>query len=145
MISERMFRINKDGEPGRYCYCRHPELIENYDKAISDMTQVWEVHHHKEELYSQKELKERGEYYDVSPEELIFLTSTEHHKIDSACRRIGESMKGKNSKKVLCVETGEVFESTVEAQRKTSVSHQNISYACKGKLKTAGGFHWQYA
>lgn len=55
MICERRFRIRKDGEPDSKCFCRHPELIENYDKAIADKTQVWEVHHRKEEFYSQKE------------------------------------------------------------------------------------------
>ena len=48
------------------------------------------------------------------------------------------------SKKVLCVETGKVYESIREAERLTGVSHSNISKCCIGKLKSAGGFHWQY-
>ena len=36
MISERMFRLKKNGEPNSECYCRHPELIENYDKAMEN-------------------------------------------------------------------------------------------------------------
>lgn len=141
MISEDAFRLKKNGEPGRRCYCRHPELIENYDKAIADMTQTWEVHHRREELFSCAELIERGEYYDVSPEELIFLTPTEHRKVDSACKRIGDA----NSKKILCVETGEIFESMSDVQRKTGISHGNISQVCNGSRKTAGGYHWKYS
>lgn len=146
MVSKDMFRLKKNGEPNYRCYCRHPELIENYDLAIADTTQVWEVHHRKEELYSQKELKERGEYFDVSPEDLIFLTPTEHRKIDSACKRNSEAQKNHkaHSKKVLCVETGEIFESTREAQRKTGIDHRNISKVCLGKQKTTGGYHWKY-
>lgn len=180
MINERVFQLKKDGEPNSKCFCRHPELIENYDKAVADTTQTWDVHHRKEKLYSYKELIERGEYFDVPPEELIFLTRAEHRKIDSANKRLGEAMKGKvlseehkrkisealkgmelpdeqkrkigkamrnrkdESKKVLCVETDEVFESIHEAQRKTGICAQNISSVCLGKRNIAGGYHWSF-
>lgn len=152
MINKTRFRIKKNGEPYSRCYCRNPELIENYDKAVSDTTQTWDVHHRREELYSQKELIERGEYYDVHPEDLIFLTPAEHRKIDSYCKRHSEAHKGKLinhksfSKKVLCLETGEIFDSTWDAQRKTEVCHGDISKVCLGRKghKTAGGYHWRF-
>lgn len=163
MINKFNFRIKKNGEPTSRCFCRHPELIENYDKAIVDNTQTWDVHHRREEFYSQKELIERGEYYDVEPEALIFLTREEHNKIDSRCKRYGEAMKGKKfskehkrkmseslinhkdlSKQVLCVETNEVFESAHDVERKTGIYASNISMVCNGKLKTAGGYHWKF-
>ena len=157
MISKKCFRLKKNGEPYCNCLCRNPELIENYDKAIADTTQVWDCHHRKEEFYSQKELKERNEYFDVPPEDLIFLTVAEHRKIDSFCKRMSESLKGKHlseehkrkigkahSKKILCVETEEIFESTYDAQRKTGVYQSNISNVCNGKLRTAGGYHWKF-
>ena len=197
MFNKQFFRIKKNGKPYCNCYCRHPELIENYDKAIADNTQVWQVHHRKEEFYSYKELIERGEYFDIPPEDLIFLTPAEHGKIDSFCKRLSEARKGKKhseetkrkmskarkgkkhseetkrkmsetrkgkhfseehkrkmseaminhkslSKKVLCVETKEVFESAHEASRKTGLNRGNISNACRGIYKTTGGYHWQY-
>lgn len=172
MICEAKFRLKRNGMPYGDCFCRHPELIENYDKAIADKTKVWDCHHRKEEFYSQKELIEREEYFDVLPEDLIFLTVAEHHKIDSKCKRVSEAHKGKKhseetkkkigeahkgmkhseeakrkmseakSKKVLCVETGEVFSSIKDAYRKTGI--RNISKVCQGKRKTAGGFHWKF-
>lgn len=45
-------------------------------------------------------------------------------------------------KKTLCVETGEIFESTVEAQNKYNCKH--ICQVCNKKRKTAGGYHWEY-
>lgn len=167
MINKRVFRLKKNGEPYCNCFCRHPELIENYEKAVSDTTQTWEVHHRREEFYSYAELVERGEYFDVEPEALIFLTVTEHNKIDSRCKRLSEIHKGKKlseehkrklseaqkgklinrkdqSKKVLCVETGEIFESTMDAQRKTGISYSNISKVCLDKRKTAGSYHWKF-
>lgn len=47
--------------------------------------------------------------------------------------------------KVLCVETGEIFNSQSEAGRKTGVSQGLISAVVHKKKwhKTAGGFHWE--
>lgn len=62
-------------------------------------------------------------------------------------RRIG--VKNTNhpsfSKKVLCVETGELFPSTMEAQRKYGINSSHIVQCCKGKEETCGGYHWIYA
>ena len=146
MISEKMFRLNKNGEPYCDCYCRNPELIENYEKAIADTTQTWDVHHKMEKYFPQKTLKAIGWYYDCEPEELIFLTPSEHHKIDSCSKRQSEAMKNhKNlSKKVLCVETEEKFESARDAERKTGINNSNISKTCRGIYKTSGGYHWKF-
>ena len=46
------------------------------------------------------------------------------------------------SKPVLCVETGEQYPSTKEAERQTGIDQSHISACCNGKRKTAGGFHW---
>lgn len=140
MICESHFRIKKNGEPSYRCYCRNPELIENYYLAIADKTQTWQVHHRLESCFTQKFLKEMNLYYDVEPEALIFLTEAEHRKIDSANKRHGKAL----SKKVLCIETEEIFTSVNDAYRKTGVSVGNISSVCNGSRKTAGGYHWKY-
>lgn len=48
------------------------------------------------------------------------------------------------SKRVLCVETGIIYDSTCEASRQTGIPQGNISRCCNGKHKTVGGFHWKY-
>jgi len=45
-------------------------------------------------------------------------------------------------KKVICVETGEFFNSIKEATEKTGIS--NISAVCRGVRKKAGGYTWEY-
>ena len=139
MICEQYFRIKKNGEPYTGCYCRHPELIENYDLAIADETQAWDCHHRFEALFTKQELIKYNWYYDVEPNCLIFLTHVEHNAIHDR----GKNRKDQ-SKKVLCVETGETFESLSEAERKTEIHNQNISKVCLGIRKTAGGFHWKF-
>lgn len=106
MISKKYFRLKKNGEQSCECYCKTPELIENYEKAINDKNNVWEVHHRKEEFYSRKELIELGLYYDRPAEELIFLTHKEHQSLhkkgeknpakrEDVRKKISESHKGK--------------------------------------------------
>ena len=64
-----------------YC-CEDFRLIENYELAINDTTQMWECHHRGEVLpcgrFSRDDLKKFGLYYKRPAAELIFLTSTAH-------------------------------------------------------------------
>ena len=53
----------------------------------------------------------------------------------------------KAHKKILCIETNTIFESLSEASYKTCGSTKyvtNISNACKGKRKSACGYHWKF-
>ena len=75
-----------------YCNGNYSD-IENYDKAIADKDNVWEIHHRDEirvlpsgmvARRSVQELIECGLYYNLPPEYLIFLPKSEHmrmHKI----------------------------------------------------------------
>lgn len=49
----------------------------------------------------------------------------------------------KLGKKVLCVELNLQFLSFGEASRYLNIPYQNISKCCHGKVKTAGGYHWE--
>ena len=44
---------------------------------------------------------------------------------------------------VLCVETGKVYPSSMEASRQTGIKQPSISFCINGKRKTAGGYHWR--
>lgn len=88
MISKIHFRKSR-----KDCYCQTPELIENYEQAINDKSQIWECHHRDEirtlpsgmvVLRSKEELIENGRYYNCPPNELIFLTTEEHTRIHRA-------------------------------------------------------------
>lgn len=50
----------------------------------------------------------------------------------------------KTSKKILCVETGRIFNSISEASRILEIDVSNIEKCLKGKRKTCGGYHWEY-
>lgn len=61
--------------------------------------------------------------------------------------KVVEAHSGANSHKaqrVLCVETGEIFECIKYACEKYGVHSSSVSNVCRGKLKTTGGYHWKY-
>ena len=60
--------------------------------------------------------------------------------------RMAKNMTGpKKAKPVLCVETGVVYPSAMEAERQTEAHNTHIISCCCGKRKTTGGYHWKYA
>lgn len=61
----------------RYC-CEDISLIENYEKAINDNSQVWDIHHKLGIEYTTKELIKMNMYFNVKSNDLIFLTRKEH-------------------------------------------------------------------
>ena len=99
-------------------YCRDDYTkIENYDKAMTDNTQTWVIHHRFEthdilgnkcpidRRLSIQELKELNMYYNRPAEELIFMTQSEHMSLHSKGRvspirvkHLSEDIKQKLSK-----------------------------------------------
>ena len=56
-------------------------------------------------------------------------------------KKAGESL----GKPVLCVELNITYQSAREAMRQTGIGCSKIGECCKGKRKTTGGYHWNYA
>lgn len=126
-------------------FCKTPELIENYDKAMADMTQTWECHHRLETkcpVYKPtvQDLKDWNLYYDRPSEELIFLTKVEHTSLHMSIvdrsnewkTKISLALKGKSKQPV----SEEIRKKISEANkgRKLSEEHKaKISAAHKGK------------
>lgn len=49
-----------------------------------------------------------------------------------------------NKRKIINLDTGEIFESVAEAGRKYNVASTNICRVLKGKMKTCKGCRWMY-
>ena len=49
-----------------------------------------------------------------------------------------------NSKKVICIDDGTIYESVKIAGEVKGVCKSNIASCCRGKYKQAGGYHWKY-
>ena len=50
----------------------------------------------------------------------------------------------KLSKPVICIETGIVYPSILDAGKQTGINHTHLGDVARGKRKTAGGYHWKY-
>lgn len=85
--------------------CREDiELIQNYDKAISDDTQVWDCHHRLGTVIPKKKLLEMDLYDNRPALELIFIPHSEHTRLHNHNHQSG--MYGKKhsekSKQKMC-------------------------------------------
>lgn len=107
-------------------YCKDISLIENYELAINDESQTWHCHHRLETHFSDGTLRpanarlSRDElialdmYYIRPPEELIFLTNSEHMSLHANGRALSEETRRKQSESM----KGRIL--TEEAKRKIS-------------------------
>lgn len=46
--------------------------------------------------------------------------------------------------KVYCFELNKIFDSMLSVEKELGINNSNVSACCKGKTKTAGGYHWIY-
>lgn len=69
------------------------------------------------------------------------------------CKKMSEAKKGKKlseiakqkiSKKIICLETGIVYKSGIEAYRQTGINYRTINLCCNKQQKTSGGYHWEF-
>lgn len=68
------------------------------------------------------------------PEEMLRLRQINSQKATNARKRA-----------VICIETGEIFESASDAARNINgTSQSKINMVCNGKRNTCGGYHWRY-
>lgn len=62
----------------------------------------------------------------------------------SGCPECAGDRNFSKNKKVLCVETGEMFNSMRAAAKKMNISNNAMASWSKGKTETAGGYHWKF-
>ena len=140
----------------KFC-CEDLSLIENYELAVNDNTQMWEIHHRGEVLpcgrFSRDDLKKFGLYYKRPAAELILLTKAEHNRLHKRgiprSEATKKAMSESSSKKILqFTKSGEFireWSSAYEAYRQLGIANSSICKCCNGKYKSAGGFVWRYA
>ena len=54
------------------------------------------------------------------------------------------SLEKKSRIKVICLDTGEIFNSATEAGNIKNINSSSIIQCCKGAYKTAGKLRWSY-
>lgn len=111
-------------------YCKDDiSKIENYELALNDKTQTWDLHHRRETIFSRKDLIEIGEYYNRPAIELIFLTPKEHNCL----HKNGKHHSKETRKKMSKTRKGKKFNE--EHKRKMSKAHKGIALSEEHKRK----------
>jgi hypothetical protein len=70
--------------------------------------------------------------------------SLKGHKGVKHTQETKEKIARKLSKPIRLIETDTIYNSIREAGRKLNISSGNITECLKGRIKTAGGYHWEY-
>lgn len=127
---------------------------ETNEETRAKISESLKIRYNSEEIRKKMSESKKGENHPMygkhlSEEHRRKLSKAQQGKKHSeeTKRKIGEANKGnvpKNKKKIMCVETGIVFDSISEASRQMKIHHSNISTACSGKSKSANGYHFEY-
>ena len=117
--------------------------IQNYDKAIADPMQTWELHHRLELTldgefaHSREELKRLDMYYNRPYFELIFLTPSAHRILHTESKALSDETKRKRSEakkgKPLSEETCKKLTEAHKGKHHSDETKQKIAAAHKGK------------
>lgn len=123
----------------------NPELRKKMSEARKGANN-WNYGKHLS-LETRRKLSEAHKGHHYSPEARRKMS--ESHKgicpSSETRRKMSESHKGKNTKAVICVETGTLYASCTEAAQSIGVAKSGITKVLRGVHKTSGGYHWKYA
>lgn len=106
--------------------------------------------HHREESKQAMSIK-KSEMYLGENNPFFGKTHSEEQRLKWSKERKGRNLdKAREAsiktiqRKVLNVETGEIFNSVKEAALKYNLKSTHITRVCRGKRKHTGGFEWKY-
>lgn len=106
------------------------EPINEPTSTIEDDTNVIEVAEEKVVEVQEKEEKE--------------VKDSNEEKVDIEKIIEEENNKSEEDKKVICLDTGIVYENSKDAESKTVAKSNAITRCCNGNCKRAGKMRWQY-
>lgn len=76
--------------------------------------------------------------------QLPWITGKHHTKETIKIIKDKRKKQIMKTKKVICIETNEIFNSAREIEEKFGFSANNIRQVCEGLKKTHMGYHWKY-
>lgn len=110
--------------------------IEDYDKILEII-----------ESYSKYDVQDIINSYVINKSttsEIATDIGVSSVTISNILKRNNIKLREGNTRPIKCLDTDITYSSGCEAMRKTGINQRNISSACRGKRKTAGGYRWEY-
>lgn len=96
---------------------------------------------HSEETKEKMSNTRKGVPHSIEHNQAISKALKGKEKTPEAIRN---NQLAQHRKPVECIETGEKYESLADAQRQTGILGETISRCCRGKQKSASGYHWRF-
>lgn len=109
------------------------DMVKTPTEPINELTDTIEEDTNIKEEVVEVQEKEKEETEDLNIE-----------KDDIAKIIEEESNKSEEDKKVICLDTGIVYENSKDAESKTVAKSNAITRCCNGNCKRAGKMRWQY-
>lgn len=94
---------------------------------------------------TRRKLSEANKGKKLSDKTRAKMSAARKGKKFSPERRANMSAGNKRKRAVVCIETGQIFESLAAAAKWLNISSKLISKAVNGIMAGAGGYHWCYA
>ena len=122
--------------------CEDISLIENYESAVSDKTEMWDCHHRLETHDENGNVRTKGSdltvdeliarniYYNRPAKELIFLPKREHLRLHQSLRIMSEETK----KKLSIINTGKIVPDYVKEKLSITSTDRHHSEETKQLL-----------
>lgn len=117
------------------------DIVKTPIEPISEPTDTIEEDANIVEVAEEKVVEEVAEVQENEKEEIEDLNA---EKDDIAKIIEEENNKSEEDKKVICLDTGIVYENSKDAESKTVAKANAITRCCRGNCKKAGKLRWQY-
>lgn len=114
------------------------EMVKTPTEPINEVTDIIEEDTNVVEVAEEKAIEEVAEVQEKEAED----SNVEKEDIAKIIEE--ESNKSEEDKKVICLDTGIVYENSKDAESKTVAKSNAITRCCNGNCKRAGKMRWQY-
>lgn len=117
------------------------------EDARRKMSESRKGRHTSEETRKKMSESNKGKHHTEETKRKISESKKGKVFSEETKRKIGEASRGRISakrKKVLCLETGIVFESVTSAAEQLHISISGISRVCNGVQKSTGGYSFEW-
>ena len=114
------------------------DMVKTPTEPINEVTDTIEEDTNVVEVAEEKVDEEVAEVQEKEAEDL----NVEKEDIEKIIEE--ESNKSEEDKKVICLDTGIVYENSKDAESKTVAKANAITRCCNGNCKKAGKMRWQY-
>ena len=117
------------------------DVVKTPIEPINELTDTIKEDTNVVEVAEEKVIEEVAEVQENEKEEIEDLNA---EKDDVAKIIEEENNKSEEDKKVICLDTGIVYENSKDAESKTVAKANAITRCCRGNCKKAGKLRWQY-